>query len=166
MKYCPLCATELNIADIDGAQRLSCPSSECDYVYWDNPTPVIAGIIETDGSIVLVRNAGWPEKMFGLIAGYLEKNETPEEGILREVKEELGLEGKIDGFVGFYPFFEMNQLLLVFHIITKGEIVLGKELEAYKLIPTDKLKPWPFGTGLAVKDWLEARQEEVNDSKS
>jgi NADH pyrophosphatase NudC (nudix superfamily) len=159
MKYCPLCATDLIIIDVDGTKRLSCPSNECDYVFWDNPTPVVAGIVELDGSVILVRNVGWPEKMFGLIAGYLEKNETPEEGILREVREELGVEGHIQEFVGYYPFYELNQLLLVFHVTAAGEIVLGKELEAHKLIQANVLKPWPSGTGLALKDWLEARKE-------
>jgi hypothetical protein len=107
---------------------------------------VVAGIVEYDGSVVLVRNVGWPEKMYGLIAGYLEKNETPE--IIANIRE----------FVGYYPFFEMNQLLLVFHLSAMGDIVLGKELESHKLVPVNKLKPWPFGTGLAVQDWLRARE--------
>lgn len=159
MKHCPLCATELNIADIDGTPRLSCPSIECEYVFWDNPTPVVAGIVELDGSVLLVRNVGWPEKMFGLITGFLEKGETSEESILREVKEELDLGGRINEFIGNYSYFELNQLLLVYHVIASGEIRLGSELEEYKRIPPEKLRPWPFGTGLAVQDWLEARKE-------
>jgi len=39
----------------------------------------------------------------------------------------------------------------------QGEIVLGKELADLKIIPPDRLKPWPFGTGPAVKDWLARR---------
>jgi NADH pyrophosphatase NudC (nudix superfamily) len=78
MKYCPHCAAQISTVEIDGVERFSCPSNECEFVHWDNPTPVVAGIVEYDGSVVLVRNVGWPEKMYGLIAGYLEKNETPE----------------------------------------------------------------------------------------
>ncbi len=36
-----------------------------------------------------------------------------------------------------------------------GEIILGDELAEYKLIPPEKVKPWPFGTGPAVRDWLD-----------
>ncbi len=164
-KYCPRCATELSRIAIDGTQRLACPSGLCDFVYWDNPTPVVAAIVENEGEVILVRNVEWPEEMFGLIAGFLEKAETPDEGILREVKEELGLRGRIHEFIGNYSFFEMNQLLLVYHVVTSGEIRLGEELEDLKKIPPDKLRPWPFGTGLAVRDWLEAREEESNASK-
>jgi hypothetical protein len=38
-----------------------------------------------------------------------------------------------------------------------GEIRLGDELEAHKRVAIEKLKPWPFGTGHAVRDWLARR---------
>jgi NADH pyrophosphatase NudC (nudix superfamily) len=129
-------------------------------VHWDNPTPVVAAIVELDGSVVLARKPGWPEKMYGLIAGFLEKGETPEASILREVKEELGLEGEIVEFVGYYSFTQRNQLILVFHVQAQGEALVGEELAAIKLVPPDKLRPWPIGTGPAVRDWLERRQQQ------
>jgi NAD+ diphosphatase len=158
MIFCPLCGTELELSEIDGKERRSCSSLSCGYVFWDNPTPVVAAIIELDGNVVLARNKGWPEKMYGLITGFLEKGETPEDSILREIKEELGLEGKIADFVGYYSFFEMNQLIFVFHIEARGEVVLGEELAGIKIIDPDKLRPWSVGTGPAVSDWLESRE--------
>ncbi|MFH1243311.1 MAG: NUDIX domain-containing protein [Pseudomonadota bacterium] len=157
MKFCPWCGKELVTAQVDGRARLGCSSDECDYVFWENPTPVVASITELDGDVVLVRNKGWPEKMFGLVTGFLEKGETPQDGVLREVKEELGLEGEIESFVGYYSFFEMNQLILAFHVKAQGEIVKGKELDQIKLISPERLRPWRFGTGLAIKKWLDAR---------
>ena len=61
--------------------------ASCDYVFWNNPTPVVAAIIELNDTIILVRNKGWPEKMYGLITGFLEKGEPPEAGILRELEK-------------------------------------------------------------------------------
>jgi NADH pyrophosphatase NudC (nudix superfamily) len=95
--------------------------------------------------------------MYGLITGFLEKEETPEASVLREVKEELGLEGEIVGFVGNYSFFEKNQLILVFHVQARGKIVLGEELAEVKLVSPEKLRPWPIGTGPALRDWLAAQ---------
>jgi len=124
MKFCPWCGEGLMTAQIDGKRRLTCISETCDYVLWDNPTPVVAAITELDGHIVLARNKEWPEKMFGLITGFLERGETPHEGVLREVKEELGLEGKIESFVGYYSFFQMNQLILAFHDFRPSKIIV------------------------------------------
>jgi hypothetical protein len=38
-----------------------------------------------------------------------------------------------------------------------GEITLGEELEEMRSIPPEKLRPWQFGTGPAVQDWLDRR---------
>ena len=157
MKYCPLCGKDLLSREIDGAVRLCCSSGECSYVYWDNPTPVVAAIVELDGSVVLVRNRLWPEGMFGLVTGFLERGETPDSAVIREVREELGLGGVIAGFVGYYSFFEMNQLILAFHVRATGSVALGEELSEVRYVSPDRLRPWPFGTGHAVKDWLERR---------
>ena len=159
MKFCPKCGNELVVAEESGAQRLCCGSTMCNYVFWDNPVPVIAAIVEIDDKIVLARNEGWPEGMYGLITGFLEKGESPETGILREVKEELNLDGEITSFIGYYSFFEMNQLILAYHVKTEGKIVLSKELSEVKLVPPEELNPKPFGTGHAIIDWLKRREQ-------
>jgi len=154
-KFCPHCATPLVTADINGDSRLKCPS--CDFVHWDNPIPVVAAIVEHEGKVILTRNKGWPEKWVGIVAGFLEKNETPEQGVLREVKEELGLDGEIVSFVGHYAFEMRNQIIFAYHIRVEGEIVLGDELESIKAIPPEQVRPWSLGTGPALKDWLSSR---------
>jgi NADH pyrophosphatase NudC (nudix superfamily) len=129
-------------------------------VFWDNPIPVVAALVEREGIVILVRNKTWPQRMYGLVAGFLEKGETPEFGVLREVKEELGLDGRIVDFIGVYSFFEINQLILAFHVQARGQIVLGEELAEIKMVPPQKLRPWSFGTGHAVRDWLEKRENQ------
>ncbi len=123
-------------------------------MHWNNPTPVVAALIEHDGAILLARGKGWPEKVFALVTGFLEAGESPEAGVLREVREETGLVAEIVSFVGAYPFDLKNELILAFHVRASGPITLNDELEATKHIPRDKLRPWPLGTGLAVRDWL------------
>ena len=157
MKFCPQCGNPLAAALLAGRERLAC-SASCGYVFWDNPVPVVAAIVELGDSVVLIRNKEWPEKYRGIVAGFLEKDESPESGILRELKEELGLDGEIVGFIGNYAFPLKNQVVLAYHIKASGEIVLGDELAAYELIPPSRLKPWSMGTGPAVRDWLERRR--------
>ncbi len=155
--YCPLCRQELVTDLVDGRSRLVCPAGECGYVKWDNPIPVVAAIVELDGRIVLTRNKGWPEKWYGLVAGYLERGETPEQAVLREVDEELGLSAEIVDFVGYYSFYERNQLILAFHVMAAGEIALGDELEDARLVAPEEVRPWKIGTGPALRDWLKNR---------
>ena len=118
----------------------------------------MAGIVELDGNIVLIRNRGWPENIYGLVSGFLEKGETPDTAILREVKEELDLRGEILQFIGYYSFFRMNQLILAYHIKANGTITIGEELADIRIVQPDRLRPWDFGTGPAVRDWLESKK--------
>lgn len=155
--FCPQCGHPLQTAEVDGQSRPRCDAAGCGYVHWDNPAPVVAAIVEMDGVVILARNRAWPEHMFGLITGFLEKGETPDAAILREVREELGLDAAVAHFIGYYPFFEMNQLILAFHVPARGEIVLNEELAAIKRVPVERLKPWTIGTGPAVRDWLANR---------
>lgn len=159
MQYCPFCGNKLVPQVIDEVERLVCSDDDCDYIFWDNPTPVVAGIVDYNNRIVLIQNVGWPKQIFGLVTGFLEKGETPENGIIREVQEELGLETDYCDYIGLYAFKERNQLIIAYYVKARGEITMGAELQDIKIVEIDRLKPWPFGTGLAVKDWLENRKK-------
>ncbi len=156
-RFCPQCGTALVEREAGGKPRPVCPKEGCGFVAWGNPTPVVAAILEHEGSVLLVRNKGWPEKMYGLLTGFLEAGETPEQGVLREVKEELDLEGEIVSMVGVYAFELRNELILAYHVKGRGEPKVSDELEGFKRIDPNKLRPWELGTGLAVKDWLKRR---------
>jgi len=160
MKYCPKCASELVKKTMDGVERTVCGQPDCDFVFWDNPVPVVAAIVEYQGSIVLARNTQWPKGMFSMITGYLERDETPESAVIREVKEELGLSAQLQGFIGHYPFPIKNQLILAFALNGSGTIELNHEIAEVKLLPKDELESKQFGrlqlTARIVKDWLES----------
>lgn len=125
------------------------------FCFLEQPLPVVAALIEHEGMILLARNAAWPEKVFALVTGFLEEGESPEAAVIREVQEEVGLTGEIIKLIGLYPHEPANQIIMAFHVRAEGEIRLNEEIAETRHVHRDKLRPWPFGTGLAVKDWLE-----------
>ena len=157
--FCPICATALTRQSINGEDRKACTQESCNYVEWNNPTPVVAAIVQAGDNVVLVRALGWPKDWFGLVTGFLESGETAEGGVVREVKEELGLDCQVESLVGVYSFFQMNQVIIAYHVLLdKGDITLdARELVDYKKIPIKELQPWPSGTGKAVQDWLKTK---------
>jgi len=158
-RFCQRCGGPLARArvdgDHDGRERLRCAA--CGFVLYENPTPVVAAIVEHEGHVILARNVGWPEGMYGLVTGFLERDETPEEGVLREVREELGVDGELVALVGVYAFPQRNELIVAYHVRAAGPVTPGPELAGIKRVPVARLRPWPFGTGLAVRDWLARR---------
>lgn len=156
-RYCPLCRAELVWREHGGKSRLACP--ECSFVYWRNPVPVVAAIVERAGCVVLVRSLGWPATWYGLVAGFLETGEQPEEAVLREVREELGIEPRLGTHIGTYAFERLNQVIFVYHVHgDRGEIRLAAdELADHKEVPLERVKPWTQGTGPALREWLVSR---------
>ena len=160
--FCPHCATPLQllsqIEDGGPKMRLRCPA--CGWTHWNNPTPVLAAIIEMpehEGKVLLARNAAWTGRMFALITGFMEAGESPQDGMAREVVEETGLRVDELTLVGVYDFQRMNQLIVAYHVVAHGEIVLSPELAEYRLFRPEDLKCWRAGTGYALADWLTAR---------
>lgn len=158
IKYCPHCRSELAANIVGEQQRLSCLEPGCDFVHWNNPTPVVAAIIVYQGQVMLVHHVNWPPKMLALVSGFLEAGEHPDQAVVREIKEETGLDTEALNFVGHYAFVEQNQLLMVYQANCSGTVQLNEELDRYKLLPEEKVIPWPIGTGPAVKDWLQRNE--------
>ncbi|MBE7939554.1 MULTISPECIES: NUDIX domain-containing protein [Ramlibacter] len=161
-RYCPSCAYPLQpIAQLeDGGhkERLRCAS--CGWTHWNNPTPVLAGIVEYQGQILLARNAAWPGRRFALITGFMEAGESPQEGIAREIKEETNLDAGPLTLVGAYEFMRMNQVIIAYHAVCEGEVRLSPELAEYKLYAPEDVLCWPAGTGYALADFLKSRGHE------
>lgn len=156
-RYCPWCAAPLNLTEAGGAQRLVCSAPGCGFVHWDNPTPVVAAVVEHEGKVLLARNVAWPADWYALITGFLEKDETPEEGIMREVREETGLEPQGANFIGHYDFKRMNQLIIAYHVPATGTVRLNEELADYRYEAFDEARYWEAGTGYALRDWLRGK---------
>jgi NADH pyrophosphatase NudC (nudix superfamily) len=161
-RFCPACATPLQwlVRDEDGGpkQRLRCP--ECDWTHWNNPTPVLAAVIEMadqGGQILLARNAAWTGRLFALITGFMEAGETPRDGIAREVLEETSVQVDAVDLIGVYDFQRMNQVIIAYHVLACGPISLSPELAEYRLFAPEAVRCWPAGTGYALADWLRSR---------
>ncbi len=151
-------AWQVQLEDGGDKSRLRCTA--CAYTHWNNPTPVLAGIVQVGDKVLLARNAAWTGRRFALITGFMEAGETPEEGIAREIKEETNLDVSALKLVGAYDFQRMNQVIIAYHAVAHGEVRLSPELVEYKMYALRDLICWPAGTGYALGDWLRTQNIE------
>jgi NAD+ diphosphatase len=157
-QFCPQCGASLVERQLEERARHVCLTEACGFVHWNNPVPVVAAVVEYEGKILLARNAAWTEPtMFALITGFLEKDETPEQGIAREVMEETALHAESIELLGVYEFMRKNELIIAYHVKASGTVRLSAELVEYKLIEPHRLLPWRAGTGLALAEWMRRR---------
>ena len=154
-RFCPQCAAPLETRETGGRVRQACAA--CHYVHWNNPLPVLAALVEYEGRILLARNAQWAEGMFALVTGFLEADETPEQGMARELKEETNLYADKLTLIGVYEFMRKNELIIAYHVEASGTIRLNEELVDFRLIAPERLRPRRVGTGYAMADWMRSR---------
>jgi NAD+ diphosphatase len=161
-RFCPNCATPLAlIAQVeDSGEKARMRCAACGWTHWNNPTPVLAAVVQYQDKILLARNAAWTHKMYALITGFMEAGETPQQGIAREIKEETSLDAIELSLIGVYDFQRMNQVIIAYHAVAEGEVKLSAELVDYKLYAYADVMCWPAGTGYALADWLRSRGHE------
>lgn len=69
-----------------------CTNQECKEIYFPRTDPAVI-VLVYDGEYCLLGNkAGWPENQYSTIAGFVEPGETIEQAVVREVREESGVE--------------------------------------------------------------------------
>lgn len=97
--FCPYCGSRLDRVQRDGRDRAYCGT--CETVHYENPVPATAGLVLNDkGDLLLVRRGMEPGKgEWSLPGGFVESDESPEVGVLRELEEETGLIGKSERLV-------------------------------------------------------------------
>jgi len=123
--------------------------------------PSVTGIVRNaDGDILLVRNSGATE--WTTPGGMIEPNERPAESVIRELKEELGIDVEVKSLLGVFSGPEYRMLYpngdecVYVTSVFECEIRSGKplpdmdELEACRYVAKAEI------SSLAAPDWLRS----------
>jgi NAD+ diphosphatase len=89
-KYCGKCGSKTEKKTDERA--IAC--SNCNTSIYPKISPAIIVAITCNNKILLASNSNFPANWFSLIAGYADIGESLEETVIREVKEEVGLDVK------------------------------------------------------------------------
>ncbi|MGM0441082.1 MAG: NUDIX domain-containing protein [Elusimicrobiota bacterium] len=146
-KYCPICTSPLEEDYIDGQKRFHCIA--CGWIDYRNPVPAVACIVKQKNKFLLVKRGVNPQKgKWSLPAGFMELYEKPEEAVLRELKEETGLEGKVEKLIGVYsqPSKNYGTVLTIGYLVKEitGVLLGGDDVKAAKFSKIEDVKDIPF----------------------
>ncbi|ADM08893.1 hypothetical protein PB2503_04092 [Parvularcula bermudensis HTCC2503] len=152
------------IPDGDDRERSVC--RHCGFIDYQNPRIVVGSVVVAgDGRLLLCKRAIEPRKGFWTLpAGYLETGEAPEEGAMREAREEANAELKIDRLLAIYSIPRISQVQLLYRaeLLNKDKISPGPESADLKLVPWRDI-PWPelaFPSVVwALNAWNESKEE-------
>lgn len=95
LEYCYSCGSKLEARGHEGRERYYCPG--CEEIRYRNSIPVAGVFVVKDDEVLLIKRGGDPHRhKWSYPAGYLEYDEKPEEGAVRELQEETGFSATSD----------------------------------------------------------------------
>jgi len=125
----------------DDHEREVC--DHCGFVNYDNPKILVGSVASWEDRILLCRRAIDPRDGFWTLpAGYLELNESPESGALREAWEEARARLEIEQLLATYAITRISQVQLIYRArLRSPEINAGPESREVALFTWDQI-PW------------------------
>ena len=152
--YCHRCGKRLVEREIAGRLRPSCES--CSETVFVDPKVAVAVVASDGGRILMVKRAIDPMMgRWSLPAGYVDRGEEVEEAAIREVREETGVEVRLDSLLGVYSRQGAPVILIVYAAtITAGVATPGEEAQDVGFFNVDEMPEMPFPhDDQIMKDW-------------
>jgi NAD+ diphosphatase len=128
-RFCGVCAFPTRPERAGHALR--CSNPKCTHEFFPRIDPAII-VLVTDGERALLgRQATWPAGRYSTIAGFVEPGESLEDAVIREVREETGVQVQRVDYHSSQPWPFPSSLMLGFHAQAEpgAQVELGGELE-------------------------------------
>jgi len=135
------------------------------FFFMKKPSITVDGVIIKNGKILLVKRRNEPFKgKWALPGGFVEYGETVEKAVLREVKEETGMDAKIKKLVGVYsdPARDPrgHTISIVFLLEGEGDAIAGDDAIEAKFFDLNELPPLAFDHEKIIKDAIQTYKNE------
>ena len=167
LNHCSKCGGALVLGPVAGEERDRLACANCGHVAYVNPRLVVTTIPVTDaGEVVLLRRGFEPGRgRWAQPGGFLEVDETPSEGAIRETLEEIGLVVSPGDIVGLYARLEAAVIVLAYEAaIVGGELRTTPEALEVRAFAPEAI-PWADiafrTTWWALVDWLHRHRPDV-----
>ncbi|MEW6178834.1 MAG: NUDIX hydrolase [Chloroflexota bacterium] len=161
-RYCPQCATQLEVRTVFGKARPACP--QCGFIYFADPKVAAGVLIEQDDQVLLVRRINEPlQGLWSIPAGFVDAHEDPRQAALRECLEETGLQVKITGLVDVINGREHERgadIVIIYRaVVIGGTLRAGDDADQVAFFPRSNLPPLAFRATRRVLGIMESETE-------
>jgi NAD+ diphosphatase len=156
LNYCPVCGEKLSLRP----HPTEPPTLWCSHCSdWRFPlfsAAVSVILLDKSGErMLLIRQYGEPDPV--LAAGYVDKGETAEAAVLREIREELGMTALSPRFLGSHYYAPSETLMLNFlAVAAEDEARPNAEVDGWEWVPAKEARSRVKPGGLAellLADW-------------
>ncbi|WP_297847675.1 NAD(+) diphosphatase [Mycobacterium sp.] len=122
--------------------------------------PAVICLVHDGGDrAVLARQAVWPERMFSLLAGFVEAGESFEACVAREIREEIGLTVRDVRYLGSQPWPFPRSLMVGFHAV--GDPAQGFSFNDGEIAEAAWFTRDEVRAALAAGDWSTSAESKL-----
>jgi NAD+ diphosphatase len=148
-QHCGRCGTPLRTKTTERAKE--CP--QCGQLHFPRLAPAIIVLVERGDQLLLARSRHFMPGMYSVLAGFVEPGESLEEAVVREVKEEVGIDVKDIRYFSSQPWPFPHSLMIGFTATYDvGEISTNdEEIEDAGWFTADNLPRIPGKISIARK---------------
>jgi ADP-ribose pyrophosphatase YjhB (NUDIX family) len=116
---------------------------DCGFISYENPKVVVGSVATWKDRILLCKRSINPRKGFWTLpAGFLELEESPLEGALREAREEACARLEIDQLLAVYSIPRISQIQLIYRArLVDANVAAGEETAEVGLFDWEDI-PW------------------------
>lgn len=124
-RFCGQCATPMQSHELNDRARV-CPS--CGHSCYPRINPCVIAVVVRGDELLLARSHRFTNGMFSALAGFMEVGESAEDTLMREVREEVGVEITNVRYVTSQPWpFPSNLMLGFIADYAGGELCLQED---------------------------------------
>lgn len=109
-QFCSRCGTAT--LPMPGERGKKCPN--CGELFYPRISPAVIVLIKKENEILLARSPNFPPGLYGLVAGFVEPGESAEAAVVREIREEVGIEVRNINYFGTQAWPFPNSLMIGF----------------------------------------------------
>ena len=159
---CSLCGGP-TVVVLAGAVR-RCPTDESEH-YPRTDSAIIVLIKNDKDQILLGRQKVWPKYRFSTFAGFVEPGESFEHCVIREVREEAGVELTKINYLGSQPWPFPASLMIAFEAITNTPELArpdGDEIEEIRWFSREEMKSAILDKSLILPFEISVARQMIN----
>jgi ADP-ribose pyrophosphatase YjhB (NUDIX family) len=155
---------KLSVPEGDNRHRHVCDS--CGWIHYVNPKVIVGAVCMWGDQLLLCKRAIEPRYGYWTIpAGFMEEEETTQEGAAREAWEEACADIEIGALLGVYNIPRISQVHMIYRATLKSpDVAAGEESLEVKFVDWDQI-PWDElafpSVRWALKDFEKVREQEV-----
>ncbi|MFZ2446582.1 MAG: NAD(+) diphosphatase [Syntrophobacteraceae bacterium] len=167
-RFCGVCGSPNRVSQ--GGHQRTCSDPGCGALHFPRTDPAIIVLVRSGEKCLLGRQSVWPERMYSVLAGFVEPGESAEAAVVREVFEETSVRVTNIHYHSSQPWPFPCSLMIGFCAEAEGEEVClrDRELEDARWFSREEFRTAVEGGAIRlpsrisiahqlIRDWFDAQ---------